>query len=149
MRKNELEDLPVREWVTSGMTNKAIVEKLQHDYGIQATSQAVSMWKRRHRVAPTQNRYDDLLPWVIPQPEAILYMPKLLRLVARMRREDRTLTARDLRKAQAFEARCRDEDLVVVYERGAWVPWRLEAKRPGIDTDIIANPDYPYPRGRR
>lgn len=139
-------DSEVEQLLRQGKTDREIVEYLEQNQHITVTRNAIAAWRRRRGMDLKRNRYSELLPWRVKMEHTNLFVPKVLRTEARLRAGEEVpplylgyLERFKDRLAQAFDGR----GGVVHYDPDTEEGWWIVERRPGVDTDMIRNPEVP------
>lgn len=139
-------DNEVEQLIRQGKTDREIVEYLENNQGLVVTEGALRVWRYRRGLEPRRARYNDLIPWRVKLNHTHLYVPKLLRFEAR-RRQGLELNPRDAARLEKFKQNLAEafdgRGGVVHYDPETDQGWWIVERRPGVDTDIIRNPDVP------
>lgn len=136
-----LPDGEVRRLLKAGRGPTEIVNALR-EQGIDVTPNAITMWARRHDIAPRTRRYDTLLPWTLNPRHKHLYAAKMLRLEGR-RRAGAVLLEPQMRQLETWRRRMDEAapgGVVVHYLPDSVDGFVYTPRRPGIDTDLIRVP---------
>lgn len=127
-------------WIEEGRTYDWIVAEYKRKYNIETKPSMWGNFRRREGLEPRLIRDDDLIPWELKDEHRWMNPVNMLRAVARQR-AGRELSASDQERLPSWLRTRETEDTVVHYdpdtEEGFWyVP-----RRPGIDRDLIREPD--------
>lgn len=129
----------VKKLVEAGLENVEIVRKLETEDHVKVTSAAISMFRERHGLPKTRGRYGALLPWTVDRKHAHLYQAKMLRLEGRIR-DGQPCSEAEAKRHEAWRQRLSNEGLVVHYDPATAEGFFLVPRRPGVDTDLIRDP---------
>lgn len=139
-------DSEVAQLCRQGKTDKEIAEYLLEHLNVALTPNAITRWRRRQGMDTRRHRYTDLIPWRVKVEHAWLYIPKLLRWESRLR-AGLPVSDRDRQRLDEFKAKLDaafdGRGGVVHYDPETQEGWWVVERRPGIDTDMIRNPDVP------
>lgn len=138
-------DSEVDQLMRQGLTDREIADFLYKEHNISVTPNAIVAWRRRHGKKPKRPRYNDLLPWRVREEHIYDYIPRLLRFEARMR-QGLPVAPKDQANVRLFKQKLDGAfpgGGVVHYDPDTEQGWWVVERRPGIDTDLIRNPEVP------
>ena len=127
-------------WLEEGRTYQWIVEEYRRKYGVETT---ISMWaalRRRHGIDPRIVRDEALIPWAVKPEHRHAHAVSMLRAEAR-RRAGKTLTPLMKEMLDAWLAGLDRDGTVVDYDPDSESGWRYVERRPGVDLDLIREPE--------
>jgi hypothetical protein len=129
----------VLRWFEEGRTYKWMVETYLEKYNIETT---IAMWGNFRRRMGLDQRIawdDQLIPWAIKPEHRTDWPLAMLRREAR-RRAGFPLSEEHERELNAWIAARKRDDEVVHYEPDTAEGWFYLPRRPGIDKDLIREP---------
>lgn len=136
-------DSEVDQLLRQGLTYREVAERLRRDFNIDVKPNSITAWRRRRGEDYRRPRHEDLLPWRVKSEHTYMYIPKLLRWESRLRAGE-AVHPGDQRKVELFKQRLANafpNGGVVHYDPDTDQGWWIVERRPGIDNDIIRNPD--------
>lgn len=132
----------VEQLLRQGLTPTQVAQRLLDEDGIKVTRQAISNYKIRHGVGDMhQVRHSDLLPWVVRVEHKDLYPAIMLRYESRQRGNGDPLTANQEQRLNRWKETLDEQDAVVHYDGDTEQGFFLVARRPGVDTDLVRDPN--------
>lgn len=146
MAAKVIPDKTVELLVRRGLNDREIAEVLGDEFSIYVTPNAITAWRRRNGDDLRRLRYEELIPWRVKAEHSILYPVKVLRWEAR-RRAGLDLAPTDASRLEAYKAKLDaafdGRGGVIHYDPDTEQGWFVVERRPGIDVDMIRNPDVP------
>ena len=127
-------------WLEGGKTYQWIVDEYLRKYNIETT---ISMWaalRRRHGIDPRIVRDEALIPWAVKPEHRHSHAVSMLRAEARKRAgKDPTPVMAEMLDAwlRGLEA----DGNVVHYDPDTAEGWWYVPRRPGVDKDLIREPE--------
>lgn len=137
----------VKRWFEEGRTYEWMVDEYLRKYNIEISLSAFGNFRRRKGLARRIVRNDDLIPWEVQKHHRWEEPVVMLRAEAR-RRARRELKAKDARDLESWKRRLREADRVVHYDPDTVEGFWLVPRRPGIDLDLIREPEKKTTRRR-
>lgn len=131
--------MELERWLRAGETNAEVIARYR-EQGIDITSAGIAMFRRRHGLEMMRD-VRTLIAWPVAKQHRALYPARMLRFEQR-RRGGRPLDARQEGYLDAWIEKLTTDDLVVHYEAETDIGWHYVPRRPGIDTDLIRDPNY-------
>ena len=127
-------------WLTEGKTYQWCVEEYRRKYHIETS---ISMWaalRRRNGIDTRIVRDETLIPWAVEPQHRHSHAVSMLRAEARKRAgKELTPVMADMLKAW-LEGLARD-NAVVHYDPTTEEGWWYVDRRPGVDHDLISEPE--------
>ena len=120
------------------LTNAQAVERY-HARGIDITSAAVSMFRRRNGLDMMKEQHDIMSTWVVAAHHRGLYAAKMLRFEGRRRRGD-VLPEGIGPRLESWKNKLALDELVVFYTPDTPEGWHYVPRRQGVDLDLISDP---------
>jgi hypothetical protein len=130
----------VLRWFEENRTYQWMTETYRSKYGIETTPSMWGGFRRRHGLDRRINRDDDLIPWFIKEEHRWEFPIQMLRAEAR-RRRGAELDPQHARKLKGFLERLEQDGTVVHYDPDTDDGFFYVPRRPGVDTDLIRQPD--------
>lgn len=127
-------------WLEEGKTYQWMVEEYRRKYNIETT---ISMWaalRRRQGIDTRIVRDEKLIPWAVKPEHRHSHAVSMLRAEAR-RRAGKTLTPLMEDMLDTWLRGLEEEDQVVHYDPDTPEGWWYVPRRPGVDNDLIREPD--------
>lgn len=134
------DEAEILRWFDEGRTYQWMQQEYLRKYNI---TTGLSMWsnfRRRRGLDRRIVRNDDLIPWEVREQHRWRHAIRMLRAVAR-KRQGKVL---DVATAEALEPWLRglaSRDAVVHYDPDTDDGFHYVARRPGVDLDLIREPD--------
>ncbi|MEV4642784.1 hypothetical protein AB0J80_36130 [Actinoplanes sp. NPDC049548] len=129
-----------RRWIEEGKSYPWIILEYKRKYGIETTAAMWSNFRNRNGIEIRYVRDDNLIPWRINDRDRRRYAVEMLRMEAR-RRAGVEMTPDELQHLESWKAGLAEKDLVVHYAPGTEKGFYYVKRRPGIDNDLIREPD--------
>lgn len=130
----------VKRWYEEGKTYAWMVQEYARKYDLEVTQSMFSNFRHRHGLRRRIQRDDALIPWEVKYEHRWAYPLAMLRVEAR-KRDGFELRASDAERLETFKRRLIEDGLVVHYDPDTEQGWWLVPRRPGIDKDLIREPD--------
>lgn len=135
----------LRRWVEEeGLTHNQVAERVLAQTGQVVTRSAVSVALHRAGVTQVRERYSDTIPWTLHGEDLKSYPARMLRLLAR-RRRDLPLSDEDTRRLDRWLERLEESSAVVAFSPTS-NPSLIYVQRRATDSDevpIRREPVYP------
>lgn len=130
----------VRRWYAEGRTYTWMSDEYERRYNITTTPTFWSYHRRRRGWSRRIVRDDALIPWPITPQHRWHFYFAVLRMEAR-RRAGASLAKADVSRLEVVKHELAERDLVVAYDPQTEEGFSLVPRRPGIDHDLIREPD--------
>lgn len=127
-------------WFEDGVTYEEMVDRYREKYNIETTFSMWGNFRRRRGLQRRITRDDELIPWAVKAEHRHDYPILMLRKEAR-RRAGNPLSPEDDSAVDAWIRGMKDGDTVLHYEPDTDEGWFYVPPRPGIDTDLIRQPE--------
>lgn len=127
-------------WFEEGRTYGWMVDQYNEKYHIETSPSMWAMFRRRKGLPMRIARDDKLIPWAVKPEHRWDYPIIMLRMVAR-RRQGFELTEQYEHDVNAWLAGMEEQGTVVHYDPDTSEGWFYVPRRPGIDKDLIREPD--------
>lgn len=142
MAKSKIRDTSeVKRWYEEGRTYSWMVQEYQRKYHEEVTASMFSNFRARHGLKRRIARDDGLIPWEVKHEHRWGYPLAILRVEAR-RRGGFELRQQDAERLEAFKQKLSEDGVVVHYEPRTKQGWWLMPRRPGVDLDLIREPEH-------
>jgi hypothetical protein len=129
------DEAEVIRWFEEGRTYAWMSQEYERTYNLTTVP---SVWGNfRRRITPDRT----LIPWAVREEHRWSYDLALLRMEAR-RRAGARLTPADAGRLALFRERLASGDLVLHYDPATEAGIHYVQRRPGIDRDLIHEPDH-------
>lgn len=133
-------DSILQKWIEEeGLTHQQCADRVYEQTGVRVSRASISAALSKAGLT-NRVRYTELIPWRVAVEHNRHNLLNLLRLEGR-RRAGQKLTDTEEKALDSFKVRLAEADAVVAYVRDTDEGWFLVKRRPGIDTDMIREPD--------
>lgn len=102
-------------WVEAGYTHEQITDLIYTETGHRVSRSTVSVALHRAGKTTPQDRFDEELPWTVRAPHLARYPARMLRALAR-RRRDLPLSESEGNKLDRWVAKLSEHNIVVAYD---------------------------------
>lgn len=127
-------------WFEEGRTYEWMVDEYRRKYNIETVPSMWGNFRRRKGLARRINRDDELIPWAVKLEHRYDYPIMMLRQEAR-RRAGFDLTDEQLHALDAWKRGMERDRTVLHYDPDTERGWFYVPARPGVDTDLIREPE--------
>lgn len=127
-------------WYQEGKTYSWIVEEYLRKYNIEIGAGTVSNWRHQLGLEKRQVRDANLIPWTVEREHRQSHLLNMLRAEVR-RRAGEPVAPSVERKLAGWLRNMAADDTVVHYDPETEQGWFLVPRRPGVDLDLIREPD--------
>lgn len=127
-------------WFREGRTYKWMVEEYDRKYNLHVGQSMFANFRRRRGLERRIVRDDELIPWKVDAKHRYAWPVNMLRLEAR-RRAGKPLTELEVANLEGWLRGLERDGVVVHYEPQTEQGWFYVEPRPGIDTDLIREPE--------
>lgn len=142
MPKSKIQDeAEVIRWFQEGRTYQWMCDEYERKYNIIMVPSAFGNFRRRRGLDRRLVRNDDLIPWEVKVEHRWAYPLAMLRTEARQRAGSK-LTPSDEKRLATWKANMEERDVVVHYDPETEEGFFYVPRRPGVDTDMIRQPDH-------
>lgn len=138
----------IQRWFEEGKTYAWMAEEYGRKYNIQIAPTAFANLRRRRGWDRRITRDDELIPWAVKDEHRWAYPVVMLRVEAR-RRAGRPLREQDAVRIDPWKAELVQRGVVVHYDPETEDGFFYVPARPGVDLDLIREPDARAARGNR
>lgn len=142
MAQTKIQDeAEVIRWFEEGRTYAWMCQEYERKYNIHTVPSLWGNFRRRKGLTRRITRNDDLIPWAVNEEHRWDYDLALLRMEAR-KRAGAKLTPSDAGRLEAWHRKLQADDLVLHYDPDTEEGFFYVPRRPGIDNDLIREPDH-------
>lgn len=134
------DEAEVIRWFEEGKTYAWMTEEYERKYNISTVPSLWGNFRRRKGLTRRIVRNDDMIPWAVLETHRWAYPLALLRMEARQR-AGFELSKLDQNRLDSWHEKLAVDDLVVHYDSDTEEGFFYVARRPGIDKDLIREPD--------
>ena len=127
-------------WFEAGVTYEEMVRRYQEKYNIETTFSMWGNFRRRRGLKRRITRDDELIPWGVKAEHRHDYPILMLRKEAR-RRSGLPITVEEDLAVDAWIRGMKESGTVLHYEPETEAGWFYVEPRPGVDVDLIRQPD--------
>jgi hypothetical protein len=136
-------------WWNDGKSYEWIIDQYEQKYNLRITTSAIGNWRHRLALPRRHERNVTLVPWTVKPEHRYRHALAMLRAEARSRLGEPLSDIQALRLARWREFMA-DENCVVHYDPDTEDGFFYVARRDGVDTDYIREPDQSTrTRGKR
>lgn len=129
-------------WFDQGKTHQEMADLYLEKYNVEVGRTMFANFARRRGLDRRQTRDDKLIPWEVKPEHRYAHSILMLRAIAR-KRAGFDLTEQAEHATKMFKQGLEEDGAVIHYEPDAEQGWFRVAPRPGIDLDLIREPDRP------
>lgn len=134
----------VRRWYEDGLTYKQMAEKHLEQYGVQVSPSGFAAVRRRMGWEPRLAVGETpLMPWVVKEEHRSSYLYLMLRREIRRRAGMAWISSDPEEKLDQWVEGLRENGAVVDYRPDTKAGFFLTYARPGVDHDIVREPNVP------
>jgi hypothetical protein len=127
-------------WYEEGRTYQWMVEEYERRYALRVVPSTFGNFRRRRGLERRITRNDDLIPWHVKHEHRWAYPLQMLRAEAR-RRAGRGVRDDDMSRLEPWLDKLRQSGAVVHYEPETEQGFFYVPRRPGVDVDLIREPE--------
>lgn len=127
-------------WYEEGKTYSWIIDEYARKYGVEVGHGTISNWRQQLGLDKRAVRDPGLIPWAVKREHRYNHLLQMLRAEAR-RRAGEPIPDERLRKLESWLRNLKEKDAVVHYDPDTDQGWWLVPRRPGVDEDLIRNPE--------
>jgi len=141
------DEAEILRWFSEGRTYAWMSEEYERKYNLSTVPSLWGNFRRRRGLTRRIIRNDDLIPWAVGEVHRWAYPLALLRMEGRLR-AGRTVSRADHARLDSWHEKLGADDLVVHYDPDTDEGFFYVKRRPGIDTDLIREPEEKTTRRR-
>ncbi|MFC3504440.1 hypothetical protein ACFOOK_26210 [Micromonospora krabiensis] len=129
-----------KRWYEEGKSYTWIVEEYARKYNLEISLGTISNWRHQLGLPKRAVRDASLVPWAVERQHRYNHILQMLRTEAR-RRAGEAIPPGRAKKLESWLRNLGEQDAVVHYDPDTEQGWWLVPRRPGVDTDIIREPE--------
>ena len=142
------DEAEVIRWIAEGRTYAWMAQEYERKYNLRPVPTTFSNFRHRRGLSRRIQRDDNLIPWAVKAQHRHAYDVALLRMAAR-KRAGAELTTTDESRLTSWLRKLDAADLVLHYDPDTEQGFYYVPRRPGLDLDLIREPDQKTTTRRR